>query len=83
LSRACGADKSVKVSTIIEMLDGLYDRHHPDHLRMAAHFIGYRSGQNLSIPFAQADTTVDTIFNEEMPRGSLGCPPRAFLADRR
>jgi hypothetical protein len=39
----------------IEMLNGLYDHHHPDHLRMAAHFIGYRSRQNLSIPFAQAD----------------------------
>jgi len=38
----------------IDTPDGLYGHHHPDHLRTAAHFIGYRSRQKLAILLARA-----------------------------
>jgi integrase len=34
----------------VEMLDRVYGHHHPDHLRAAAHFIGYRPREKLVIP---------------------------------
>jgi hypothetical protein len=34
----------------VEMLDRVYGHHHPDHLRTAAHFIGYRPREKLVIP---------------------------------
>src|SRR5215469_18452834 len=33
----------------VEMLDRVYGHHHPDHLRAAAHFIGYRPREKLVI----------------------------------
>jgi Phage integrase family len=38
----------------VEMLDRVYGHHHPDHLRTAAHFIGYRPREKLAIPLAGA-----------------------------
>ena len=34
----------------VEMLDRVYGHHHPDHLRAAAHFIGYRPREKLVVP---------------------------------
>jgi integrase len=33
----------------VEMLDRVYGYHHPDHLRTAAHFIGYRPREKLAV----------------------------------
>jgi len=38
----------------VEMLDRVYGHHHPDHLRTAAHFIGYRPREKLVIPLVGA-----------------------------
>jgi hypothetical protein len=38
----------------VEMLDRVYGHHHPDHLRTAAHFIGYRPREKLAVPLAEA-----------------------------
>jgi integrase len=36
----------------VEMLDRVYGHHHPDHLRRAAHSLGYRRSQSLAITLA-------------------------------
>jgi len=36
----------------VEMLDRVYGHHHPDHLRTAAHLIGYRPRKKLAVPLA-------------------------------
>jgi hypothetical protein len=41
----------------VEMLDRVYGHHHSDHLRTAAHFIGYRPREKLAIPLAGARPT--------------------------
>jgi len=38
----------------VEMLDRVYGHHHPDHLRAAAHFIGYRPREKLAVALAGA-----------------------------
>ena len=36
----------------VEMLDRVYGHHHPEHLRGAAHALGYRRSQSLAITLA-------------------------------
>jgi hypothetical protein len=38
----------------VEMLDRVYGHHHPEHLRGAAHALGYRRPQSLAITLAPA-----------------------------
>jgi integrase len=46
----------------VEMLDRVYGHHHPDHLRTAAHFIGYR-GKNWPFRWPERDRPRDTACN--------------------
>jgi hypothetical protein len=41
----------------VEMLDRVYGHHHPDHLRTAAPFIGYRPREKLAVPLVGARPT--------------------------
>lgn len=36
----------------VEMLERVYGHHHPDHLRRAAHSLGYRPTHSLAVPLA-------------------------------
>jgi hypothetical protein len=36
----------------VEMLEWVYGHHHPDHLRRAAHSLGYRPTHSLAVPLA-------------------------------
>jgi lambda repressor-like predicted transcriptional regulator len=47
----------------VEMLDRVYGHHHPDHLRTAANFIGYRPRENWPFRWPERDRPRDAPRN--------------------
>ena len=57
----------------VEMLERVYGHHHPDHLRRAAHSLGYRPTHSLAVPLA---VSPKAHFPKAQPIENVGGPGR-------
>ena len=63
----------------VEMLDRVYGHHHPDHLRGAAHALGYRRAQSLAITLAPSRRPRP---RERQPAENIGGPGRTRTSNQ-
>jgi integrase len=63
----------------VEMLDRVYGHHHPDHLRVAAHALGYRRSLSLAITLAPSRRPRS---RERQPAGNIGGPGRTRTSNQ-
>src|SRR5262245_52000855 len=64
---------------LVEMLDRVYGHHHPDHLRGAAHALGYRRPQSLAITLAPGRRPRQP---DRQPVGKAGGPGRTRTSNQ-